>query len=139
MPFSSLLLLLGLYTAARAAEKATFYQGKTITLIINFAGGGPADIEGRFIAKLLTNHIPGNPAVTIQAMGGGGGVTAVNFLGEVAKLDNLSAAYLTGTLFHHQFKEPGLRIDFARFGFFAGIQGVTVSYIRSDLASTQRR
>ncbi len=122
-----------LYTPARGAEKAPFYQGKTLTVIINFAAGRPTDIEGRVIAKHLVKHIPGNPAVTIQAMGGGGGVTAVNYLGEVVKPDGLTAGYFTGTLFHHQLKEPGLRGDFAKFGFIAGVQGVTVSYIRSDL------
>ena len=133
LQISCLGLFLAIYTPVRAAEKAPFYQGKTLTVIINFAAGGPTDIEGRVIAKHLAKHIPGNPAVTIQAMGGGGGVTAVNFLGEVAKPDGLTAGYLTGTLFHHQLKEPGLRVDFAKFGFISGVQGVTVSYIRADL------
>ena len=133
LQISCLGLVLAIYTPVRAAEKAPFYQGKTLTVIINFAAGGPTDIEGRVIAKHLAKHIPGNPAVTIQAMGGGGGVTAVNFLGEVAKPDGLTAGYLTGTLFHHQLKEPGLRVDFAKFGFISGVQGVTVSYIRADL------
>jgi tripartite-type tricarboxylate transporter receptor subunit TctC len=117
-----------------AAEKAPFYQGKTLTMIINFAAGGPTDIEGRVIAKHLTKHLPGQPAVVIQAMGGGGGVTAVNYLGEVTKPDGLTFGYFTGTLFHHQLREPGLRVDFAKFGFVGGVQGVTVSYVRSDLA-----
>lgn len=131
---SYLLMVAGFCSPVLGAERAPFYQGKSVTIVINFAAGGPTDIEGRVIAKHLTKHIPGNPPVVIQAMGGGGGVTAVNFLGEVAKPDGLTAGYLTGTLFHHQLKEPGLRVDFAKFGFIAGVQGVTVSYIRSDLA-----
>ena len=55
-----------------------FYQGKTLNIIINFAAGGPTDIETRIFAKHLTRHIPGQPTVTVQAMGGGGGITAVN-------------------------------------------------------------
>ena len=126
-------------TIASAAEKTPFYQGKTLTVIINFAAGGPTDIEGRVIAKHLTRLIPGQPAVVIQAMGGGGGVTAVNYLGEIAKPDGLTIGYLTGTLFHHQLREPGLRVDFGKFGFVAGVQGVTVSYVRSDLAPGIKR
>ena len=34
-----------------AAERAAFYQGKTLNFIINFAAGGPTDIEGRVLAK----------------------------------------------------------------------------------------
>ena len=46
--------------AAVAAEKAPFYQGKTVNIIINFAAGGPTDIESRIFAKHLTRHIPGS-------------------------------------------------------------------------------
>ena len=45
----------------------------------------------------------------------------------------LPPAISPARLFHHQLKEPGLRVDFAKFGFISGVQGVTVSYIRADL------
>ncbi|HXV82356.1 MAG TPA: hypothetical protein VEG60_21010 [Candidatus Binatia bacterium] len=117
-----------------AAEKALFYQGKTLTFVINFAPGGPTDIESRIFAKHLSKHIPGRPAVVVQNMGGGGGLTAVNYIGEVAKPDGFTAAYFTGSLFQHQIKDPALRVDIGTFGFITGVQGVTVSYIRSDVA-----
>ena len=79
------------------AEKPPFYQGKTINIIINFAAGGPTDIESRIFAKHLSRHIPGQPTVTVQAMGGGGGLIAVNYIGEVAKPDGLNRR-----LFHRQ-------------------------------------
>jgi hypothetical protein len=120
-------------TQSLAADRAPFYQGKTLTIIINFAAGGPTDIESRIFAKHLTKHIPGQPAVVVQAMGGGGGLTAVNYIGEVAKPDGLTAAYFTGSLFQHQIKDPALRVDISKFGFITGVQGVTVSYIRSDV------
>jgi tripartite-type tricarboxylate transporter receptor subunit TctC len=121
------------WTQGFAAEKAPFYQGKTLNFVINFAAGGPTDIESRIFAKHLTKHIPGQPAVTVQNMGGGGGLTAVNYLGEVAKPDGFTAAYFTGALFQHQIKDPALRVDIGKFGFITGVHGVTVSYIRSDL------
>jgi hypothetical protein len=121
------------WTQGFAAEKAPFYQGKTLNFIINFAAGGPTDIESRIFAKHLSKHIPGQPAVVVQAMGGGGGLTAVNYIGEVAKPDGLTAAYFTGSLFQHQIKDPALRVDIGKFGFITGVQGVTVSYIRSDV------
>ena len=118
---------------ASAAEKTPFYQGKTLTVVINFAAGGPTDVEGRVMAKHLSKHIPGQPTIVIQNMGGGGGVIAVNYLGEVAKPDGLTAGYFTGALFHQQVREPNLRVDLGKLGFIAGVQGVTVSYVRSDL------
>jgi tripartite-type tricarboxylate transporter receptor subunit TctC len=119
--------------AALAAEKAPFYQGKTLNIIINFAAGGPTDIESRIFAKHLSRHIPGQPSITVQNMGGGGGLIAVNYIGEVAKPDGYTAAYFTGSLFQHQIKDPALRVDIGKFGFITGVHGVTVSYIRADV------
>jgi putative tricarboxylic transport membrane protein len=127
-------LFITVCTRVFAAEKAPFYQGKTLNFVINFAAGGPTDIEGRIFAKHIGKHIPGQPTITVQNMGGGGGLTAVNYLGEVAKPDGLTAGYFTGSLFQHQIKDPALRVDIAKFGFITGVHGVTVSYMRSDAA-----
>jgi len=126
--------LLTLASAVGAAEKAPFYQGKTLTMVINFAAGGPTDVEGRVMAKHLSKHIPGQPTIVVQNMGGGGGVIAVNYMGEVVKPDGLTVGYFTGALFHQQVREPNLRVDLSKLGFITGVQGVTVSYVRSDLA-----
>jgi tripartite-type tricarboxylate transporter receptor subunit TctC len=133
MFFAVALLLHAVGAVGIAAEKRPFYQGKTLNVIINFAAGGPTDIESRIFAKHLSKHIPGNPTITVQPMGGGGGLIAVNYIGEVAKPDGYTAAYFTGSLFQHQIKDPALRVDISKFGFITGVQGVTVSYIRSDV------
>jgi tripartite-type tricarboxylate transporter receptor subunit TctC len=129
-----LCVLISVWTDARGAEKPPFYQGKTLNVVINFAAGGPTDIESRIFARHLPKHIPGQPTVTVQAMGGGGGLIAANYIGEVAKPDGLTAAYFTGSLFQHQIKDPALRVDIGRFGFITGVHGVTVSYVRSEVA-----
>ena len=118
---------------AAAAEKPPFYQGKSLNIVINFGAGGPTDIESRIFARHLSRHIPGAPTITVQNMGGGGGLTAVNYIGEVAKPDGFTAAYFTGSLFQHQIKDPALRVDIGKFGFITGVHGVTVSYIRTDV------
>jgi tripartite-type tricarboxylate transporter receptor subunit TctC len=125
--------------AALSAEKPPLYQGKTLNIVINFAAGGPTDIESRIFAKHLPKHIPGQPTVTVQAMGGAGGITATNYIGEVAKPDGYTAAYFTGSLFQHQIKDQALRVDLGKFGFITGVHGVTVSYIRSDVAPGMKK
>ncbi|TMA97720.1 MAG: hypothetical protein E6J74_04260 [Deltaproteobacteria bacterium] len=135
----SVFLAIGLLTIAGfrapgfAAEKAPFYQGKTLNIVINFAAGGPTDIESRIFAKHLSRHIAGQPTITVQNMGGGGGLIAVNYIGEVAKPDGFTAAYFTGALFQQQIKDQALRVDLGKFGFITGVHGVTVSYIRSEV------
>ena len=55
------LSLAALWTTAFAAEKSPFYQGKTLNVVINFAAGGPTDIESRIFAKHLPRHIQETP------------------------------------------------------------------------------
>lgn len=119
-------------TTGIAAERP-FYQGKSLTIVINFAAGGPTDVEGRIIARHLARHIPGQPGIVVQNMSGAGGLIAVNWLGEVAKADGLSLGYFTGPLFHQQLKNPALRVNLAKYPFITALQGITVCYIRSDV------
>src|SRR5437660_318169 len=82
-----------------AAEAEPFYRGKRLTLLINFAAGGPTDIEGRLFAKHIARHIEGEPNIVIQNMEGAGGVVGAKYLGEVAPRDGSMAGYFTGTGF----------------------------------------
>ncbi len=120
-------------TPAFSAD-APFYRGKTLTVLINFAAGGPTDIEGRLVARYLGKHIPGQPAVVVQNMSGAGGVTGTNYLGEVAKRDGLTLGYFTGQFFNLLTADPTLRVDLAKFAYIASIEGVAVAYIRRDVA-----
>ena len=70
-----------LIAAAQAQEP--FYKGKRLTLLINFAAGGPADIEGRLFAKHLGKHVDGAPAIIVQNKDGAGGLVGTNYLGEL--------------------------------------------------------
>ena len=116
-----------------AAEKP-FYEGKTLTVLINYAPGGPTDVEGRLLARHLARHLAGNPNVVVQNMSGAGGVIGTNYLGQIAKPDGLMMGYFTAALFHQQVRNPALRTDLSKYAFISGIQGITVSYIRSDVA-----
>jgi putative tricarboxylic transport membrane protein len=122
-----------LFFAPAYSAQAPFYQGKNITFLINFAAGGPTDIEGRIVARHLAKHIPGNPAVIVQNMPGAGGVTGINFLGEAAKKDALTVGYFTGPYNHHMMKSTTLRTDLMQLPFIASVGSVTVCYIRSDV------
>jgi tripartite-type tricarboxylate transporter receptor subunit TctC len=128
----SLCSLIFFAPGTQAAEKA-FYQGKNIIFLINFAAGGPTDIEGRIVARHLARHIPGNPTFIPQNMAGAGGVTGMNFLGEVAKPDGLTMGYFTGPYNHQMMRTPTLRVDLGKLPFVASVASVTVCYIRADV------
>jgi len=125
--------VLALFPAfGRSADKP-FYQGKTLTILVNYAPGGPTDIEGRVLARHVGKHIPGNPRIVVRNMGGSGGIVATNYLGQVSKPNGLTMGFFTGSLFRYQIKDPGLQVDLKKFGFIAATEGTTVSYLRSDV------
>jgi tripartite-type tricarboxylate transporter receptor subunit TctC len=66
-------------TQAASAEQS-FYKGKTIRIIVGFAAGGGFDAYARAIARNLSRHIPGNPAVIVDNMTGAGSRIAANYL-----------------------------------------------------------
>jgi tripartite-type tricarboxylate transporter receptor subunit TctC len=116
------------------SAETPYYRGKTLTVLINFAAGGPTDIEGRLVARFLGKHLPGQPTIVVQNMPGAGGVTGTNYLGEIAKPDGLTLGYFTGQFFNLLTADPNLRIDLAKFAYIASIEGVAVAYLRKDVA-----
>lgn len=83
----ALLVLAATSEAAYAQVAADFYKGRQITLII---GGGPGDgydTHARLLARHISRHIPGEPAIVAQNMPGAGSLTAVNHIYNVAAKD----------------------------------------------------
>src|SRR5512134_2570733 len=117
-------VLAALAAAPTFSAESSFYRGKTLTVLINFAAGGPTDIEGRLVARFLGRHLPGQPLIVVQNMPGAGGVVGTNYLGEVAKPDGLTMGYFTGQFFNLLTADPTLRVDLAKFAYIASIEGV---------------
>ena len=59
-------LCAALLGGTQSAADDPFYKGKRLSLIINFAAGGPTDIEGRRLAKHLARHIDGHPSILVH-------------------------------------------------------------------------
>jgi len=78
-----------LVASATAFSQATFYQGKTITIIRGSAPGGVGEMRTRAVASYLKKHVPGNPTVVIEFMAGAGGTKAANHLYRGARADGL--------------------------------------------------
>ena len=64
---AAVLLMVAGISGARAQD----YPARTITLIVPFAAGGPADITGRIVADILTRHL--GQRVVVENVGGAGG------------------------------------------------------------------
>lgn len=105
---------------ARAAEP--YYKDKTIRLV-NFGGeAGSYAIYTRIYAKHVGRHIPGQPTIVVDFMGGGGGLKGQNYLANAAPRDGLfigmpMPSAITAPLIHPNVS----RFDPAKFMWFGNL------------------
>jgi tripartite-type tricarboxylate transporter receptor subunit TctC len=86
----SLTVMLSVVPIPVSAETvADFFRGKTITSVVPFGPGGGYGIYNQIMARHLGRFIPGNPTIVAQYMPGAGGITASNYMFNVAKRDGL--------------------------------------------------
>jgi putative tricarboxylic transport membrane protein len=127
-------LVAALLVAPAAHADDPFYKNKRLSILINFAPGGPTDIEGRLFAKHVARHIDGAPNIVIQNMDGAGGIVGAKYLGEVAPRDGSMAGYFTGTAFMYALDPERFKVDFKSYAFVATQPGTTVHFARTDVA-----
>jgi len=121
------------FSANAAHADEPFYKNKRLTLLINFAIGGPADVEGRLFGKYIGRHIAGEPSVLVQNMDGAGGIVGAKYLGAVAPKDGTIVGYFTGTGFIYAIDPSRFDPEFTSYGFVAIQGGATVAYARTDV------
>ncbi len=72
---------------AEADAVADFYKGKTLSIVVGHQVGTGFDTYARVLARHMGRHIPGNPTLIVQGMLGASGITAANWLYNVAPKD----------------------------------------------------
>lgn len=73
-----------------AFSQASFYQGKTITIVQGRDPGGTGDLRVRALVPFLQKYIPGSPTIIMEFMPGGGSRKAANHVFRSAKPDGLT-------------------------------------------------
>lgn len=81
-----------------AGASDSFYQGKTVTLIVGYGPGGGYDNAARLLARHLGRHIPGSPTVIVQNMEGAGSLRAANHVYAAAAQDGTVIAAVNQSL-----------------------------------------
>jgi tripartite-type tricarboxylate transporter receptor subunit TctC len=100
----------------RAAAAVPFYEGKSIRLIVGFSAGGGFDTYSRLIARHMSKHIPGNPAIVVENMTGAASLVAANHVYNVAKPDGLTILNFHGNQVINQIiGKPGIEFDARKF------------------------
>ena len=102
----------------RPAEAQSFFEGKTVRIIVGLAPGGGFDTYARVIARHMGKQIPGNPTLVVENMAGAGSLIAANHVYKVAKPDGLTIGKFNGSLMLGQvLGQPGVEFDARKFEF----------------------
>ena len=112
-PTSAALLLAALASAdpAAAESAADFFAGKQMTMIVPSGVGGGYDLYGRFLARYIGRHIPGNPTIVVKNMPSAGGIGAANHLYSIAAADGLTMGVFQNTVTLNQLgKMSGVKL-----------------------------
>jgi tripartite-type tricarboxylate transporter receptor subunit TctC len=117
-----------------ALAQAPYYQGKRLSVMVNFAPGGSTDIEGRLYARHIAKHIDGQPNVVVQNMDGAGGFNGAAYVGEIAPRDGTMIGFLGGTAWQYATEPSRFRTDLRSYEFVGFQPGTTVYYVRTDVA-----
>jgi tripartite-type tricarboxylate transporter receptor subunit TctC len=100
------------------AEAQSFFEGKTVRVIVGLAPGGGFDTYARVIARHMGKHVPGNPTFIVENMAGAGSLIAANHVYKVTKPDGLTIGKFNGSLMLGQvLGQPGVEFDARKFEF----------------------
>ncbi len=116
-----------------AFAQSEFFAGKRLIVLVNYDAGGPTDFEARLIARHIGRHVPGQPAVIVQNMGGAGGIIGAKYLGEKAPRDGTMVGYFTATAQHAAFTPEKFPVDFRTFDFIAYMPNGRIHFMRTDV------
>jgi tripartite-type tricarboxylate transporter receptor subunit TctC len=132
----TVLAALLVFSSDFAFPQSSFYEGKTITLVATTAPGGTADLRVKAMVPFLKKHIPGNPALMIEYMDGGGGRKGANHIYHSVRPDGLTIGAVTGGIVGLGImREQGVSYDVDKFIYLGTPEHENhyVIYTRSEL------
>ncbi len=116
------------------AQNPSFYQGKTIRIIVGSDSGGLYDLWARLFAKHMPKHIPGNPNMIVQNMPGAGGLAATNYLYGLTKADGLTLGMFQAHRYMQQLTGVDeVKFDLRKFNWIGTMEKTEVMFfVRAD-------
>ena len=132
----TVLAALLVFSSDLAFSQASFYEGKTITLVATTAPGGTADLRVKAMVPFLKKYIPGNPALMIEYMDGGGGRKGANHIYHSVRPDGLTIGAVSGGIVGLGImREQGVSYDVDKFIYLGTPEHENhyVIYTRSEL------
>ena len=72
---------------ARAQSADAFFKSTSLTMYVGSGAGGGYDAVGRLVARHISRFMPGNPSIVAKNMDTASGVTAANYVYNIAPKD----------------------------------------------------
>jgi tripartite-type tricarboxylate transporter receptor subunit TctC len=129
--------------SAPAYPQASFFQGKTVTIIQGRDPGGSGDLRTKALVPFLQKYIPGNPTIIMEYMPGAGGRKAANHLFSTARRDGLVIGNPSiGMISSAVLGESGVQYDIDKFSYlgspYSTYHAVFVSRKQAGLSSIEK-
>lgn len=125
--------------AARADEVEDFYRGRTVNLVVGHEVGTGFDVYTRALARHFGRFIPGKPNISIQNMQGASGMSAANWLYNIAPRDgSVMATYTHGVVFEPLIGDGQARFDPLKFSWIGNMDESTQTCVISRNAGIEK-
>jgi tripartite-type tricarboxylate transporter receptor subunit TctC len=109
---STIILLPATVAAAAPSSVEAFYAANRLTIVNGYTAGSVYDLYARVLAKHISKHIPGKPAVLVQNMPGAGSMKAANFIyGPAPKDGSQIATFARGIPMQPLLDDQGVQYD----------------------------
>ena len=133
LTLACLSLALDIGTSAHA-QSDSFYNGKTVRIIVGFTPGGFYDRWARLLSRYMPKYIPGNPNFVVQNMPGASSVIAANYVYNLTKSDGLTLLVHINSLYLDQIVGRNeVKFDVRKFEFIGTQEKApTMLYFRAD-------
>ena len=114
--------------------QTSFYQGKTVRIVVGNLAGDTHDLFARAYARSMGKYLPGNPEIIVQNMPGAGTMIAANHVYNIAKPDGLTLGSLSPALYYAQLTgSKEVKFDWPKFTWIGSPErNGHVLFMRSD-------
>src|SRR3990170_8167383 len=114
--------------------QTSFYQGKTVRIVVGNLAGDTHDLFARAYARSMGKYLPGNPEIIVQNMPGAGTMIAANHVYNIAKPDGLTLGSLSPALYYAQLTgSKEVKFDWPKFTWIGSPEkNGQVLFMRSD-------
>lgn len=123
-----------LLVSSSVHAQTSFFEGKTIRIVVGLPAGDVYDLYARMLADHMGKHIPGNPSFIVQNMAGASSMITANYVYNVAKPDGLTLGSVLPSLYFDQLVgRSEVQFDWAKFGWLGSFEkSNNLLYMRSD-------